>query len=477
MRTQGREVATSLEDGTDVLIRLFLDLEPVDPSLVEELLGGDALPLMVELGLVEREGSDRGAAATVLLYPVAGCWVVSDRVPLAASSGPGLGDGMAEDAVYPAITRSAELFLSRVPERPGNRFLELCSGTGIAALVAARDGASEVVAIDVTERSTHFARFNAALNGLPQVTALCGDLWQPVEGQQFDVIAAHPPYMAARRNQFIFRDGGADGEEVSSRIFREVARFLAPGGVLSCTCMLTEREGMRVADRVRAMLGEAGAGLDLLVIESARVDPAAHLAQRMLGGTDPVEVGEHLQALEELGVESMVLASVIVRRPVDPRPPLMASRLGRRGGGWAEVEWLLRLLPLIRGENGPQVMASSRARLSPGASLSIEYRAHPEGEPGWVPARGTLAVSHPFPQSGDVGLDVADFLGECDGTLTLEEQLNRLKERGVIPPHVPPAAFVGELRGLIEAGALEIDACPLPPPPPDSSGTGRGPLP
>ena len=45
-------------------------------------------------------------------------------------------------------------FLDVMPNEPCDSFLELCSGTGIAALVAARDFAKHAWATDIADRST-----------------------------------------------------------------------------------------------------------------------------------------------------------------------------------------------------------------------------------------------------------------------------------------------------------------------------------
>jgi len=45
----------------------------------------------------------------------------------------------------------------------------VCAGSGIAALIAAPN-ATHAWAADLTERSTHFARFNAQLNGFDNFT-------------------------------------------------------------------------------------------------------------------------------------------------------------------------------------------------------------------------------------------------------------------------------------------------------------------
>src|SRR3712207_6542112 len=71
--------------------------------------------------------------------------------------------------------------------RPGSRVLDVCTGSGLLALTAARRGVRDVTAVDVLRRSVLTVRLNARLNGV-RVRALRGSLFEPVPGEAFDVI-------------------------------------------------------------------------------------------------------------------------------------------------------------------------------------------------------------------------------------------------------------------------------------------------
>ncbi|HUF91452.1 MAG TPA: methyltransferase, partial [Candidatus Limnocylindria bacterium] len=77
--------------------------------------------------------------------------------------------------------------------RAGERVLEIGAGFGLAAVLAARAGAT-VVATDVVESAVHAIAANAALNGVA-VDARMGDCYAPVRGERFDVIGTNPPQM------------------------------------------------------------------------------------------------------------------------------------------------------------------------------------------------------------------------------------------------------------------------------------------
>jgi release factor glutamine methyltransferase len=88
------------------------------------------------------------------------------------------------DPYHQAVAREA---------RPGLRVLDMGTGSGVSALLAARAG-SDVVAVDVNPEAVACARANAERNGLSdRVTFVHGDLFEGVEGD-FDLIIFDPPF-------------------------------------------------------------------------------------------------------------------------------------------------------------------------------------------------------------------------------------------------------------------------------------------
>ncbi len=466
-RINGRATGVELESGLDVLIRLFMDAEPVPVEVVEELLGPGALELMDDLGLL-RTGEVRTAAeASVILYPTEGPWVVSDLTDERGADPER--DGYTVDMVYPAITRSTMAFLATLPTRRCRTFLELCSGTGIAALIAGGEYADEAVAVDITPRATIFARFNIALNGLDNVTALQGDLWEPVAGRTFDCIAAHPPYVAVRRSMFIYRDGGEDGEQVTRRILEGASRHLAPGGVLQCTCMLTDRKGTSLGERIREMLGPDSGELDLLVLENHRGDPWSDLTSRLAQarGDRAAEIVEQIQAFQEMGVEAMVFSTIVVRQNRGAHPPLTLVLTRGPGTRWPQVEWALEMgARLAAPHRGGAWLAASSPRLSPHARLHLRYRGAAGTQDPWEAEGGYVQVTHPFVQGGDTTLAVAQFLGRCDGRTPVGAHMERMRREGQVPADLPLDRFLDMVGELVELGVLELEDLPVPVPAP-----------
>jgi release factor glutamine methyltransferase len=131
--------------------------------------------------------------------------------------------------------KAGSLFFCRnLPVRAGERMLEIGSGLGLAAVMAARAGAT-VVATDVVPEAVEATRLNALVNGVA-VDARLGDCYVPVAGERFDLVCSNPPQMPtpagrARHDAVAAADnGGVDGWEILDRVIEGAAEHLHPRG-------------------------------------------------------------------------------------------------------------------------------------------------------------------------------------------------------------------------------------------------------
>ncbi len=154
---------------------------------------------------------------------------------------------------------------SRTALRDGrfNAALDLCTGSGIQALLAA-EHAKRVVAVDINERAARCTRFNAQLSGVTNLEVLVGDLFEPVQRKRFDLITANPPFVPSPLNTLGFRDGGRSGEDIQKRIVAGLPDHLAPGGSAHMITELGERENEPLANRLHEWL--AGAPMDIHIL-------------------------------------------------------------------------------------------------------------------------------------------------------------------------------------------------------------------
>jgi ribosomal protein L11 methyltransferase len=73
----------------------------------------------------------------------------------------------------------------------GKRILDMGSGTGVLAIVAAQLGADSVLAVEIDDMAEESVRENIALNDVAdKVTSVCGDA-SAIEGEKFDIVLAN----------------------------------------------------------------------------------------------------------------------------------------------------------------------------------------------------------------------------------------------------------------------------------------------
>jgi len=146
----------------------------------------------------------------------------------------------------------------------GRRVLDVCTGTGVLAIAAARAGAASVTAVDLSARAAVTTWLNSRRQGV-DVTVRRGDLFASVAGERFDVVLANPPYVPARGERLprhsIGRswDAGPDGRALLERICSEAPAVLADHGVLVVA-------QSTVADESRTLEHLEGAGLNAEVV-------------------------------------------------------------------------------------------------------------------------------------------------------------------------------------------------------------------
>ena len=170
--------------------------------------------------------------------------------------------------------RDSEMLAEAIPDwtRPGDRVVDPFTGSGILALTAARAGASEVWAIDVSRRAVAAARINARLNGL-DVVARRGSLFEPTGDRRFDLVVANPPYVpsvddAEGRGPARAWEAGPDGRLHLDRLLLALPGRLRPGGRV-----MIVQSSLSDVDRTTAMLEDAGLEATTVASETAPLGP------------------------------------------------------------------------------------------------------------------------------------------------------------------------------------------------------------
>lgn len=169
-----------------------------------------------------------------------------------------------------------ELALERIPRDKPCSVLDLGTGSGCMAIsIARRRPLARVMATDISAEALALARENAAnllrinppqppfgKGGVGGISFIRSDWYEALEGEEFDVIVANPPYIAEYDPHLDQGDlrfepraalvAGADGLDCIRSIVAHGASHLAPGG------WLMFEHGHDQAARCRKLLSRAG---------------------------------------------------------------------------------------------------------------------------------------------------------------------------------------------------------------------------
>jgi ribosomal protein L3 glutamine methyltransferase len=162
-------------------------------------------------------------------------------------------------------------------QRPLARILDLCTGSGCLAVLAAR--AFPLALVDATDLSTAalaVARRNVARHRLERrIRLIRSDVFSNLQGKRYDLILTNPPYVtssAMRRLAPEYRHepglalaAGKGGLDVISRILADARKHLGRNGLLVCEV----GDGRKAVERAFPRLPLTWAKDEVLMLDAA----------------------------------------------------------------------------------------------------------------------------------------------------------------------------------------------------------------
>jgi len=392
--------------------------------------------------------------ARALLYPVAGVFIASDRHSLPD-------DGEFEpppDIVFPAIFGGTLRFLQLLPRNWNGAALDLCSGTGIGAIVLGRSGKTTVSA-DITERAAVFAQFNCVLNNVSNVEVLRGDLYEAVAGRTFGCIVAHPPYVPSLEAKAIWRDGGTIGESLVKRIVEGLPEHLDPGGIFFCVSLGVDTEEAKFEERVRGWLGARAEEFDIIFACQESREPRQVL-DMLARRKHPERAPEFTKKLESefqrAGVVKMPLGALYIRRA--PKPATYDPWTVRRQLSAQTDSSDFENAFVMHDRSSQSEFLTSLEQATPQLAPRLEVKVtHVVHEGSLVPADVLFEIDKPFEARARFENWMVPFLLRLDGKTTLATIYDEARTKGEIPEE-----FKLENLAVLVARTLELGLSVLP---------------
>jgi len=423
---------------SNLVLRWFFLGVPAANESAAGLVPESILALLLESGMLMRDGA--ALVPAVMLTPCDQFFFAADTAARLASHSPDL-------VIWPnPTTRLLHRFTIR---RPARATLDLGAGCGIQAVFATLHSA-QVTATDLNPRATAVSRFNAWLNGTPQVECLTGDTFEPVRNRTFDLIVANPPFFVTPSASQIYCENDSELDGYCRRLVRQAPAHLNECGYMQMVCEWVQVRGQSWQDRVREWL--EGTGCDAWIFRGYARGVGEYARERIRQivptGAEPEITARWMDYYRQRGVEEIHGGLLAMRRrtgrnwvrieemPLDPNQP------------FGEAVWqAFACTDLLELRGSDEEFLNARLRLSPETQLDQQLRL---ADGRWQSVGMTLRFTAGIPASMRLDPGVADFLAGLDGRRTLNELVLDLSQKVRANPEVIKLECLAVVRKLVE---------------------------
>ncbi|MFC3762926.1 DUF7059 domain-containing protein [Tenggerimyces flavus] len=435
-------------DPLSTLTRLWLLQASVTYDDAQRALG-ELVDKLRAAGILHKHGGQVSALLDVRPYGTDedDWWVAADLTP---------GMDGARPAVTPdhvlGVNSSATTLAQLTPRTKVERALDLGTGCGVQALHLASHAAT-VVGTDVNERALAVARLNARLAGI-EVDVRDGSLFEPVDGERFDLVVSNPPFVISPGGDLVYRDSGLAGDQLCRQLVNQLPKYLNDHGVGQVLANWLHVRGEDWTDRLTGWV--ARTGCDAWVVQREASDPAAYvelwLRDAGLYGTPEYQrrYDEWLGWFEDQNVEAIGFGWLTLRRTnakpvlrVEDWPHAIQQPLGSTVQRWLEN------VDLLRGWDDKRLLGE---RLTLRPEIDQEQLGRPGAQD---PEHLVLRQRGGMCRAIRVDTAEAGFVGACDGSLTVGQISDALAE--LLWEDVDPLRhrLLGRARELILDGFLD----------------------
>jgi methylase of polypeptide subunit release factors len=437
----GESVVYARRLPTDELgdaVRLLLLARPVRATAFA------AAGELERLGLATRDGALLVPRARVV--PTEGVYLAFDTFSRGEDDPPGW---------VASFSPTAYWLASLTPRRRVRRALDIGTGNGVHALLAARH-ADSVVATDVNPRALAFTRISAAVNGIENVETRLGSLFEPVAGETFDLITCNAPYVISPERRWQYRDAGFPGDELSRRVVTSAADHLADDGFASVLVSWLAESPDDPDEHVHRWLD--GNGCDAWILGLSGSDPVDHAAgwnEHLATEPEAYErvIDDWAGYFAELGARWITEGGVVLHRRAGDRHVVRADPVDEDELEFAsdQIERVFGALAAIAREGDAVLERPLR--------LAEEARFDQQLDREGVITSTLLVLDEGTCPEFELDADAADALMELGAGATLDEAVERVARREGLTSRDASSLRrdVRRLaRDLFEQGVLEL---------------------
>jgi methylase of polypeptide subunit release factors len=400
------------------VIRVFFLQRPVPTRHVVQSLGRRGVDALEATGLAE-VGDE--VVPRVRILPIGKLLVAAD--------GYSRNDDPADYvAVYTPTSRLCD---SLTPRPRVARALDVGTGSGVHALLAASH-AEHVIATDINAHALAYTELNAALNGLTNVECRRGSLFDPVEGETFDLITCNAPYVVSPERRWAYRDSGFQADEISERVVRDAAAHLAEGGFATLLVSWLAQDEDEPDERVLEWAKQTGC--DSWILPTWDSDPLGHASEwnSHLEG-DPEAFGraidEWTEYFEGLGVRWVSEGAVLLHRRPGTDQTVRVDSIDEDDLDDADEQIQRAFAARARLSELHSRDELLEARLALEMAFWMEQELEPQGDGGAAVVEARIQLSEGTNSDVEVEPSVLDVVASLDGRTRLREVIRTVADR------------------------------------------------
>jgi len=446
----------------ETVVRLFMLGVPATADQVNAAGLGLSADEFQASGILRPEGGQ--LRATMQIFPDGDTLLFADMPQM-------VGNRLtAPHDIVPGPIDATRALADVVIRRSGGTMLDLYSGCGLLALRASAHCAS-VVAADSNPRAVEFTRFNAALNGVKNITAVVSDKFGAFAGKSFDAIVANPPVVISPERTFAYRDSGQSLDSLARTVAQQSATHLAPGGTFQMLCHWAHLQLGNPWQRLAEWF--VGLGTQVCIHRTGEIAPPQY-AMNWIRATsyETTPQGAEKRArdwmayYQQEGLIAVNTGFVTLLKPSAPGAPVSGAIPSDGRPPWLHIEDIRE--PLM-GPAGAQIDRGFRNReflrtasdeslygtaLVPAPELRLVHEAAHSND-GWRAISFAIRLGQGFTRGGPVDAWVPAMIGAMNGKATLGDAVRKVCQDANRPEaDLKPAALEAAKR-LMGFGALE----------------------